>query len=406
MGTRLAPSFANLYMYHFVDLYVYPYHLQPKVWYRYIDDIFMIWEHGKSELDSFIKHRNDCNKNITFSSEISENQLNFLDVTVKSINNRIVTDLYTKPTDRNTYLPYDSAHPKHCMKGLPYGQFLRIRRICSRDSDFEHHAAKKAAQLVLRGYPKSLLLDGMLKAYNKKRSDLLIKNAKNENPRETENIFLTTTYNRNFPGLRDQVESTWELLGRSITTRSLKEKTLKLGYHRPKSLKDLLVMAKLPTEQTENNVRQHSRNIRCNKKNCRYCLRLNTDGCITSLATGKHHSTRKKADCASNNLVYCISCKRCGKQYVGQTKNTLKKRFQSHFYLIKHNKNKHEVPRHFNTNSHQGIDDVEIHVLTLINNDANKEETKGIRLRSEFDWIHRLRTQIPLGLNTIDSDYK
>ena len=42
MCTRLAPSFANLYMYHFEDMHWYPYHLQPKVWYRYIEDIFMI----------------------------------------------------------------------------------------------------------------------------------------------------------------------------------------------------------------------------------------------------------------------------------------------------------------------------------------------------------------------------
>ena len=405
MGTRLAPSFANLYMYHFEDLYVYPYHLQPKVWYRYIDDIFMIWEHGKTELDSFIAHLNNGNKNITFSSEISENQLNFLDVTVKTINNRIVTDLYTKPTDRNTYLPYDSAHPKHCMKGLPYGQFLRIRRICSRDSDYVEHAAKKAAQLILRGYPKSLLLDEMLRAYNKERKELLTKADETNKEKTPDTLFLTTTYNRSFSGLRDQVESTWDLLGRSITTRPIKEKTLTVGYRRPKSLRDLLVRAKLPTENGEKPCNPTSQPVRCTRKNCRYCLRLNTSGVITSHATGRNHSTRKKADCASNNLVYCISCKRCGKQYVGQTKNTLNKRFQSHFYLIRHMKNEHEVPRHFNTNGHRGIDDLEIHVLTLINNDVNKEQTKGIRLRLEFDWIHRQRSQIPLGLNTIDSDY-
>ena len=117
------------------------------------------------------------------------------------------------------------------------------------------------------------------------------------------------------------------------------------------------------------------------------------------------HSTRKKADCLSNNLVYCISCTSCGKQYVGQTKNSLNKHFQAHFYLIKHQKIEHEVPRHLNSGKHQGMKDVEIHVLSLINRDAKKDDTEGIRLHTELDWIHCLRTQIPLGLNTIDCDY-
>ena len=93
MGTRLAPSFANLYMFHFEDKFVYPYHLQPKVWYRYIDDVFMIWDHGKDEPDKFVTHLNMCNANITFSSEISPTHLSFLDVKVKLIENQLVTDL-------------------------------------------------------------------------------------------------------------------------------------------------------------------------------------------------------------------------------------------------------------------------------------------------------------------------
>ena len=405
MGTRLAPSFANLYMYHYEDKFVYPYHLQPKVWYRYIDDVFMIWDHGKDELDKFVTHLNMCNANITFSSEISPTHLSFLDVKVKLIENQLVTDLYTKPTDRNTYLPYNSAHPQHCMRGLPYGQFLRIRRICSNNEDFEKHSAVKAAQLLQHGYPKELLVEGMFKAYSKHRESLLTKPCLKKAQTVSEHIYLTTTYNKEFSGLREQVESTWDLLERSSTTRSLKEKTLKVGYRRPKSLKDLLIRAKLPQPRVEHTSETHKAHARCCNRNCRYCQRLNTKGYIQAHATGRKYSTRKKADCASNNLVYCITCKKCGKQYVGQTKNSLKERFQAHFYLIRHKKTDHEVARHFNTGSHRGIDDVQIHILTLINNDVKKEETKGIRLRTEFDWIHRLRTQIPLGLNTIDTDY-
>ena len=94
------------------------------------------------------------------------------------------------------------------MKGLPYGQFLRI---CSKDSDFERHSATQAAQLIEQGYPETLLVEAMLKAKTQSREKLLSR--KPEEVMTTEKVnFLTTTYNRDYPDLRTQVESTWELL--------------------------------------------------------------------------------------------------------------------------------------------------------------------------------------------------
>ena len=143
----------------------------------------------------------------------------------------------------------------------------------------------------------------------------------------------------------------------------------------------------------------------CDKWNCRYCSRLNDSGKIRSHTTNKTHNAMRNVSCHSNNLVYCISCKKCGKQYVGQTKNSVRQRFVSHFYLIGHKKTEHEVSRHFNSHDHRGIHDVEIHVLEFIKSDVQKPETRSYRLRSEYSWIQRLRTQIPLGMNTIDTDY-
>ena len=196
MGTRLAPSFANIYMDFFEEKHVYTYLQQPNAWFRYIDDIFMVWNHGKSALDEFIHHLNSAIESISFSSEIWKKSLSFLDVTVSKMTDHLDTDLYVKPTDRNTYLPYDSAHPKHCMRGLPYGQFLHIRHICSKVTDFEHHAAKKAAQLLQHNYPMELLLDSMLRAWNADLASLLGNAPQPTQKNEPqEKVFLTTGYN-------------------------------------------------------------------------------------------------------------------------------------------------------------------------------------------------------------------
>ena len=50
MGTRMAPSYANLFMASLEKqiLNTAPSQLKPLIWKRYIDDIFMIWPHGES----------------------------------------------------------------------------------------------------------------------------------------------------------------------------------------------------------------------------------------------------------------------------------------------------------------------------------------------------------------------
>ena len=173
MGTKLAPSYANIFMSDFEDRHVYTYDLQPKVWLRYIDDIFCLWQHGRTELDKFITHLNGVHDSIKFTADISEESINFLDTTVLIKNRELETTLYVKPTDRNNYLPFNSAHPLHCKRGLPYGQFLRIRRICSEEKEFEKHCVRKAAQMRQKGYPAPLLSQAFKRAHSQKRLDLL-----------------------------------------------------------------------------------------------------------------------------------------------------------------------------------------------------------------------------------------
>ena len=318
----------------------------------------------------------------------------------------ISTDLYCKPTDRNNYLPYDSAHPPHCKKGLPYGQFLRLRRICSRYEDFLSNSAKKAAFLLQKKYPIDELTEAFLRAEAKERSQLLRpKETPKKEDKEKDPIYLTTTYNPVYNGLSKQVRKTWDLLDRASSTRDLHDRSVRIGYRRPKNLKDILVKTKLTTDATCSDQPRTKPDLTCKARNCRYCPKLEKGGKITSKTTGRKYYAKTNVTCNSNNVVYCISCKRCGKQYVGQTKNSLKQRFQSHFYYIAHDAEKTEVSRHFNREGHKGLDDVSIHVLEFIHHGPQSEGAVDTRLSKEFDWIHRIRSQIPLGMNAIDSAY-
>ena len=60
MGTKLAPSFANIFMGDLEEKFVYTYKLKPLIWKRFIDDIFFIWTYGDEELNDFVTHLNTC----------------------------------------------------------------------------------------------------------------------------------------------------------------------------------------------------------------------------------------------------------------------------------------------------------------------------------------------------------
>ena len=210
--------------------------------------------------------------------------------------------------------------------------------------------------------------------------------------------FLTTTYTPSFDGLRTQVMKT--------CTRQIHERGITVGYRRPKSLRDILVKARLPAEKSPKVGCEALKSEKsCKSKNCRYCPILDTTGTIKSHSTGRHYRSRHNVSCNSNNLIYCITCNKCCKQYVGQTKNGLKEWFKSHFYQITHDPEKNEVSRHFNRGNHEKLKDVKIHILEFIHSNPERAETKDTQLNCEFDWIHRMRCQIAKGLNSIDSIY-
>ena len=68
MGTRMAPSYANLFLAKFETdaLSRAPY--QPHTWWRYIDDIFMIWTHSVDDLHAFTSYLNTIHPTIKFTS--------------------------------------------------------------------------------------------------------------------------------------------------------------------------------------------------------------------------------------------------------------------------------------------------------------------------------------------------
>ena len=137
MGTKMAPAYANMFMGRLEKQLLMSVTMRPFSWLRFIDDIDMKWLHGRDNLDTFLQEANSFHSTLRFTAEVSNDKHVFLDTQSRLDEDRICTDLYTKPTDTHQYLLPTSCHPKHCCKNIPYSLALRLRRICSDSNMFE-----------------------------------------------------------------------------------------------------------------------------------------------------------------------------------------------------------------------------------------------------------------------------
>ena len=61
VGTKFAPPYSILFMAELEEEILSEIELKPYLWWRYIDDIFFLWEHGEEKLQGFIEHLNEIN---------------------------------------------------------------------------------------------------------------------------------------------------------------------------------------------------------------------------------------------------------------------------------------------------------------------------------------------------------
>ena len=99
MGTKMAPSYANIFMGRLEKQLLKSVDLKPDLWLRFIDDIDMHWAHSLTELQKFLETANTFHKSIRFTSEVSNDKHVFLDTVSSITDGKLIVDLYTKPSD-------------------------------------------------------------------------------------------------------------------------------------------------------------------------------------------------------------------------------------------------------------------------------------------------------------------
>lgn len=110
MGNPLSPFLANLFMSHF-ETVASSYNSFPRLFKRYVDDIFAVVNYSPNELADFIEYLNGLYPSIKFTHEVeTNNSLPFLDILVIRKDSKFEFDVYRKPTQVDRYIDISSFH--------------------------------------------------------------------------------------------------------------------------------------------------------------------------------------------------------------------------------------------------------------------------------------------------------
>ena len=110
---------------------------KPLAWWRYSDDILLLWQHGKEKLKKLLDILNRYHPSIKFTSKYSRERIDFLDAETSKKKNQLLTDVFVKLTDTHQYLHATSCHVCHSKKSIPYSQALHFNRIRCKNQFFE-----------------------------------------------------------------------------------------------------------------------------------------------------------------------------------------------------------------------------------------------------------------------------
>ena len=157
MGSPLSAVAACLYMEtlekeHFIRIIG-----RGNKWVRYVDDILVI-VHKNVDLQNKLARLNRINDRIQFTIEEEENcEIPFLDTLIKRTGNTVKFRVYLKPTNKDDFIHYLSAHSDRIKSGVIIGFFLRALRTCSNEYLNEEIEYINKAFMNL-GYPIGLLI--------------------------------------------------------------------------------------------------------------------------------------------------------------------------------------------------------------------------------------------------------
>ena len=161
MGSSLGPALANIFVEYYEEK-LFSKISKPAVYFRYVDDTFVIFQSGK-ESEEFLIRLDSLYSSLQFTFETEKNNsLPFLDVHVEHTKSSYETKVHRKPTFTGQYLRWESFTPIKRKASLVSTLVHRALKICSK-SKLREEINRIKEILLNNGYPEDFVLEEISK---------------------------------------------------------------------------------------------------------------------------------------------------------------------------------------------------------------------------------------------------
>ena len=132
--------------------------------------------------------------------------------------------------------------------------------------------------------------------------------------------------------------------------------------------------------------------FKCNKPRREVCINVIETDTVTSTVTGEKFKIDHKFNCDDRCLIYLLTCNQCRKQYVGQTLDSFRFRWNNykcnyHKHVKGESVKQKHLYDHFMLGDHEKFD---------------KTDPTDPLKREQY-WRHTLKTLVPYGLKVSES---
>lgn len=400
MGSKMAPNYACLYMGLFENVFVLspknPFYEKILFYKRFIDDVFLIVDSTVDELKQFHVYLNSCNDHLRFTLEHDMQSISFLDVKVYVDGDKLKTDLYRKPTDRNTLFRGDSFHPRSLVKSLPISQFHRIRRICSDEESFSIQAEDLSNRFLSRGY-KSEWVNAARERFDNITQDecLRAKNKGTGKKTYRPTPMCCIKYSPLSFEFKKSIKKYWHIISSDPKLKKVFPDEPRMVFKRASNLRDRLVKSDMRPQREPLLPPLPDGNYRCGS--CAQCSYTRKSKTFNHPHTGKTIRISGIITCNTTHVIYMILCP-CGLAYVGKTTRALRTRISEHRSTIRTGDERSPVAAHFKRAGHNVSALRYVGVEFVTSPPRGGDHGKRL-LQRETYWIHALNTMSPNGLN-------
>ena len=240
---------------------------------------------------------------------------------VRNIAGKIETDIFYKETDSKQYLLFFLCHPRHTKLNLPYNLARRLKTIISEQNVLINRMKELKRILLKQNYTKSLIDGGIEKVMNLEKKTKTLRTVKDKTEDQVMSYF--STHNPKNQEIYNVIQFNLPILHEDPQLSNILSnfKMIKSKWQ-PKTLKLLITKAKF----NSNNYHEVKRCHIPNSGLCRHLIEEDT----FEFKCGRKFYVHESMTCDVKNVLYVMKCSDCGEEYIGQTRDYLRKRVTVH----------------------------------------------------------------------------